>query len=174
MVDTVKISGKEGKLKGQLARAIAKLKKAKLGGNPNEIRAAELRVKKLQKFGTKAKVGKSKKGDSPSMPSKPETLPGQTSMFDPKKGVFADIWKKKKVKEDYPVEADDWWEDDEDPDWWKAKPEFGQPPGALGGRPDLPQGFKHGGRINKAKKRKSKPKPKRAALRGHRAELRGG
>ena len=31
-------------------------------------------------------------------------------------------------------------------------------------------GFKHGGRIKKAKKRK----PKRAALRGHRKELRGG
>lgn len=32
----------------------------------------------------------------------------------------------------------------------------------------LPMGFKHGGRIKKSKKRK------RAALRGHRAELRGG
>ena len=77
------------------------------------------------------------------------------------------------------VEADDWWGEDEDPDWWKAKPKaattkaaFGRSPGALGGRLDLPQGFKHGGRIKKPKKKTKKRK--RAALRGYRAELRGG
>jgi hypothetical protein len=72
----------------------------------------------------------------------------------------------------YHVEADDWWGEDEDTDtdWWKAKPEFGRSPGALGGRHDPWEGFKHGGRIKKTKKRKSK----RAALRGHRKELRGG
>ena len=54
---------------------------------------------------------------------------------------------------DYEVlEPDDWWQGDiqtgGDPDWWRPK--------------------KHGGRIKKSKKRK------RAALRGYRAELRGG
>jgi hypothetical protein len=163
MVATVKISGKEGKLKRQLSRAIAKLEKAKLGGTPNEIRAAELRVKSLQKLGTEAKVGKSERGDPIPKLKKSETLAEPTSMFDPKKGVFADIWKKKKVKEDYPkVEADDWWGEDEDPDWWKAKPEVG--------RPDLP-GFKHGGRIKKTKKRK--PRGVGVALRGYGKVRRG-
>ena len=155
---------------GQLARAIAKLKKAKLGGTPNEIRAAELRVKSLQKFGTEAKGGKSKRGDPIPKLKKSETLPGQTSMFD-SKGVFADIWKKKKVKEDYPkVEADDWWGEDEDPDWWKAKPEFGQTSEDFGSRPYLP-GFKHGGRIKKTKKRK--PRGVGVALRGYGKVRRG-
>jgi hypothetical protein len=79
--------------------------------------------------------------------------------------------RKKKVA---PPESDDWWGEDEatDTDWWKAKPKFGLSPGALGGRFELPQGFKHGGRIKKAKKKTKKRK--RAALRGYRAELRGG
>ena len=157
MVAPVSISGKEGKLKGQLARAVAKLNKAKLGGNPQVIKAAELRVKELQKFGKKEEIGKPKKGDSPSMPKKPKTPLEQASIFDPKKGVFADIWKKKPDKEDtdWTKDYSKMWEKtgDAEEDAWLDDPGLG---------------YKHGGRIKKAKKRK------RAALRGHRAELRGG
>ena len=171
MVDTVGISGKKEKLKGQLGLEQEKLRKAKLRGNPQEIRKIELRIKRLTKLGKKPEIGKAVKGSSGKFSKKAKTPAEQASIFDPEKGAFADIWKKKKVKEeeDYPkVEADDWWGEDEDPDWWKAKPEFGQSPGALGGRYDPWEGFKHGGRIKKSKKRK------RAALRGYRAELRGG
>ena len=160
MVDSVSLSGKEGKLKGQLARALAKFKKAKLSGNPNEIKVAEIRVKELQKLSKKAEIGKSKKGDSPSMPKKPKTIAEKASPFG--KGLFEGLGK---IKEDYPVEADDWWEEDEDPDWWKAKPKFGRSPGALGGRHDPWEGFKHGGRIKKAKKRR--PRGVKIALRGY-------
>jgi len=169
MVDSVGISGKKGKLKGQLGLEQEKLKKAKLRGNPQEIRKIELRIKRLTKLGKKPEIGKAVKGSSKFAPEA-KTPAEQASIFDPEKGAFADLWKKKKVKEeeDYPVEADDWWGEDEDPDWWKAKPKFGRSPGALGGRHDPWEGFKHGGQIKKAKKRK------RAALRGYRAELRGG
>lgn len=166
MVAPVSISGKEGKLKGQLARAVAKLKKAKLGGNPQVIKAAELRVKELQKFGKKAEIGKPKKGDSPSMPKKPKTPLEKASPFG--KDLLSGLGKKKK-KSDMQKEI-------EKRSGQTAEEMYGMgklaadPGGPMSDDYELPIGFKHGGRLKKSKKRK----PKRAALRGHRAELRGG
>ena len=181
MVAPVSISGKEGKLKGQLARAVAKLKKAKLGGNPQVIKAAELRVKELQKFGKKAEIGKSKKGDPRPKQKEQKTLAEKASPFG--KGLLSGLGKKKK-KSDQTAEE------------MYGMGIFGADPGGpmssdLGGIEEpygtsdwrgfsgpliekepygTHWGFKHGGRLKKTKKRK----PKRAALRGHRAELRGG
>ena len=177
MVDSISISGKKGKVKSQLERAIAQLNKVKLTGNPQAIKAAELRVKKLQKFGTKPKIGKSKKGHSLSQSSEPKTPAEQASIFDPEKGAFADLWKKKKKKKS------EMQKEIEKRSGQSAEEMYGT--GLFAADPGGPMsddlgdieepygisdwtGFKHGGQIKKAKKRK------RAALRGYRAELRGG
>jgi len=156
MVAPVSISGKEGKLKGQLARAVAKLKKAKLGGNPQVIKAAELRVKELQKFGKKEEIGKSKKGDPRPKQKEQKTLAEKASPFG--KGLLSGLGKKKK-KSDQTAE-----------EMYGMGKLAADPGGPMSDDYELPIGFKHGGRLKKSKKRK----PKRAALRGHRAELRGG
>jgi hypothetical protein len=128
-------------------------------------RRREYYTGKIKKLTTGLPDLKSKAGDKP-------RLPREEKKEKPKK-KYKPIGstRKKKVA---PPESDDWWGEDEatDTDWWKAKPKFGLSPGALGGRFELPQGFKHGGRIKKAKKKTKKRK--RAALRGYRAELRGG
>ena len=189
MVAPVSISGKEGKLKGQLARAVAKLKKAKLGGNPQVIKAAELRVKKLQKFGKKPEIGKSKKGDPRPKQEEQKTLAEKASPFG--KGLLSGLGKKKK-KSDMQKEIEK--RSGQTAEEMYGMGIFGADPGGpmssdLGGIEEpygtsdwrgfsgpliekepygTHWGFKHGGRLKKAKKRK------RAALRGHRAELRGG
>ena len=188
MVDTVGISGKKGKLKGQLGLEQEKLRKAKLRGNPQEIRKIELRIKSLTKLGKKREIGKGVKGSSGTFSKKAKTPAEQASIFDPEKGAFADIWKKKKKKKSemqkeiekrsgqsaeemygtglFAADPGGPMSDDlegiEEPygtsDWR----------GFSGPVYDSEYGFKHGGRIKKSKKRK------RAALRGYRAELRGG
>ena len=98
MVDSVGISGKKGRLKGQLGLEQEKLRKAKLRGNPQEIRKIELRIKSLTKLGKKREIGKAVKGSSKFAPEA-DTSAEQAGIFDPEKGAFADIWKKKKKRE---------------------------------------------------------------------------
>ena len=170
MVDTVSISGKKERLKSQLIAEQKKLEKAESKGDVKGAKIAKIKIAKLTKLSKKPSIGKAARGD-PLKIKKQKTPAEQASIFDPDKGVFADIWKQKKVKkEDYPkVEADDWWGEDEDPDWWKAKPESGDSLGAIdedySGRNDPWYGFKHGGRIKKAKKRR--PRGVGTALRGY-------
>ena len=178
MVDSVGISGKKGKLKGQLGLEQEKLRKAKLRGNPQESRKIELRIKRLTKLGKKPEIGKAVKVKSKFAPEA-KTPAEQVSMFDPEKGAFADIWKKKKKKKS------EMQKEIEKRSGQSAEEMYGT--GLFAADPGGPmsddlwdieepygtsdwRGFKHGGRIKKTKKRKSK----RAALRGHRKELRGG
>ena len=128
---------------------------------------------KIRKLETELKIPSSLAGDTKFAPKAPEKE--KPKKADP----IGSLKVKDKDEDEDKVEADDWWGEDEDPDWWKAKPKaattkaaFGRSPGALGGRLDLSQGYKHGGRIKKPKKKTKKRK--RAALRGYRAELRGG
>tara|TARA_R100000306_G_C4317188_1_gene113251 strand:- start:141 stop:617 length:477 start_codon:yes stop_codon:yes gene_type:complete len=151
MVDPVSISGKKGKLKDLLARAKVKLRKAKLGGNPQVIKAAELRVKELEKFGTTKKRGDALRGDILPKPKKPPITSEQDSIFDSKKGMLANIWKKK-PDTDWTKDYSKMWEKTGDPedDAWLDDPGLG---------------YKKGGRIKKAKKRR--PRGVKIALRGY-------
>ena len=152
----------------ELLRNLASLKKRAKGNPIHDKRMREL-LKKIE-------IAKAGPGDAIRKRSAHDLMLKKKK----KKSDPLGSWKVKDEDEDEDkVEADDWWGEDEDPDWWKAKPKaattkaaFGRSPGVLGGRLDLPQGFKHGGRIKKPKKKTKKRK--RAALRGHRAELRGG
>ena len=177
MVDSVGISGKKGRLKGQLGLEQEKLRKAKLRGNPQEIRKIELRIKRLTKLGKKPEIGKAVKGGSSKFAPEADTSAEQAGIFDPEKGAFADIWKKKKKKKS------EMQKEIEKRSGQSAEEMYGT--GLFAADPGGPMsddlgdieepygisdwtGFKHGGQIKKAKKRK------RAALRGYRAELRGG
>jgi hypothetical protein len=115
--------------------------------------------RQMVKLSKKLEVGKAKSGD----PFKSLKEKKTKRRSNPLLKFIGNLGSGGGKKEDYPkVEADDWWGEDEDPDWWKAKPEVG--------RPDLP-GFKHGGRIKKTKKRK--PRGVGVALRGYGKVRRG-
>ena len=124
--------------------------------------------RQMVKLSKKLEVGKAKRGDPFRALSERKTK----RKSDPLSKFIGNLGSGGGKKEDYPkVEADDWWGEDEDPDWWKAKPEFGQPSEDFGSRPYLP-GFKHGGRIKKTKKRK--PRGVGVALRGYGKVMRRG
>ena len=150
MVDTVGISGKEEKLKSQLIAEQKKLEKAEITGDVKGAKIAKIKIAKLTKLSKKPSIGKAARGDPLSI-KKRKTPAEQTSMFDPEKGMFANIWKKKPDKEDtdWTKDYSKMWEKtgDAEEDAWQAE-----------------QLYKHGGRIKKAKKRK--PRGVRIALRG--------
>ena len=172
MVDSVGISGKKGRLKGQLGLEQEKLRKAKLRGNPQEIRKIELRIKRLTKLGKKPEIGKAVKGSSKFAPEA-KTPAEQASPFS--KDLLGGLGKKKKKSE---MQKEIEKRSGQSAEEMYGTGLFAADPGGpmsddLG---DIEEpygisdwtGFKHGGRIKKVKKRK------RAALRGYRAELRGG
>jgi len=169
MVAPVSISGKEGKLKGQLARAVAKLKKAKLEGNPQAIRAAELRVKKLEKFGKKPEIGKAKRGDPRPKQEEQKTPAEKASPFSSLKDLFGGLGKKKKSDMQKEIEKRSGQTAEE---MYGMGELAADPGGPMSDDYELPIGFKHGGRLKKTKKRK--PRGIGAALRGYGKAMRHG
>jgi|TARA_R100001143_G_C3250546_1_gene83325 hypothetical protein len=153
MVDSVSISGKEEKLKSQLLAEQKNLKKAESRGDVKGAKVAKIKIAKLVKLSKKPAIGKAGRGFGLPDFKKQKAPAKQTSMFDPEKGAFANIWKKKSDKEDtdWTKDYSKMWEKtgDAEEDAWLDDPGLG---------------YKHGGRIKKAKKRK--PKGVRIALRG--------
>ena len=153
MVDKIGISGKEKKLEPQLKAALNDLEKAKKIGSAPAIRAAEIKIKQLKKLGQKRSIGEPKRGDSTGATSlKRIVKPEQSSNDQATKQSPIDIWNwKNKPDKDWTKDYSKMWEKtgDAEEDAWLDDPGLG---------------YKHGGRIKKAKKRK--PKGVRIALRG--------
>ena len=176
------LSGKEERLKGPLALELKKLRNAK---TPEERQAIVERIQKLKEHGTKPKVGKLKKnpkiGRALNKPKfvevKKKTSSEEPSMFDPKKGLFSDFWKKKKKKKDVGyweagANSGEGWDTTDDTDYSSVG--YWESGGDQGEGWDTTISSRRGGSIKKAKRKTIKRKKRRAALRGGRKELRGG
>ena len=166
-------SGTKGRLEGQLALELEKFKNAK---TPGERQAIGERIRKLKKHGAKPKIGKAR--NKPKFVEvKKKTSPKEPSMFDPKKGLFSDFWKKKKKKKDVGyweagANSGEGWDTTDDTDYSSVG--YWESGGDQGEGWDTTISSRRGGSIKKAKRKTIKRKKRRAALRGGRKELRGG
>ena len=175
------LSGKEERLKGQLALELKKLRNAK---TPGERQAIGERIRKLKEYGAKPKIGKLKKKpkigkalNKPKFVPAAKSSPEEPSMFDPEKGLFSDFWKKKKKKKDVGyweagANSGEGWDTTDDTDYSSVG--YWESGGDQGEGWDTTISSRRGGSIKKAKRKTIKRKKRRAALRGGRKELRGG
>tara|TARA_R110000765_G_scaffold192801_2_gene298283 strand:+ start:134 stop:667 length:534 start_codon:yes stop_codon:yes gene_type:complete len=173
-------SGKEERLKAQLALELKKLKNA---NTPEAAAAIKERIRKLKEHGTKPKIGELKKNpkigralNKPKFVKAPKPTPEEPNILDPEKGLFSDWWKKKKKKDvdywDAGANSGEGWDTTDDTDYSSVG--YWESGGDQGEGWDTTISSRRGGSIKKAKRKTIKRKKRRAALRGGRKELRGG
>jgi len=162
------LSGKEKSVQDQIKRYQKKLKEARQKGKKKQVELYEYEINRLEDLTKKSGRPKGTvKGDSGFKTSEEldeirrlqEEKEKKRRGSHPFQQFSAGLWnpRKRKPIKDWTKDYLEMWKPtgDKEEDAWQAE-----------------QLFKHGGRIKKTKK-KSK-KRKRAALRGHRSELRGG